>query len=576
MLLARDALFKGFTTFINGLGSDAAPFLEGSATNPDAPFPANTRLTAPQDIIDQFETNAPVALGAVPAGPKVQPGNNVVAYYAITAVSASGESMASNIVEGATGTTQTELLVTWRRYPYAKSYNIYWSKSANLSQAQCIANVAALSYVDSSPGSHSGSVTAPPINNYKYSRLNSYLTETVEVFFNYYRPGGANPHKNVFVLDDEATKTKWTGYTQDVVDSGQTYAVLFLTGGPGQWGNQFAGKTLSVYQPLFRDNTGIQSYPPAPSWLLLNNRLESPSSMVFGADGVFGDVVGQPSTLDPGDAKNVYNNIVSALNRGITPRNVNDGWIVLPPNYWASSPLLESATPQSGGSLAPGIYRYAIAAVAINTAAIKGTVTGASCKPGLIEITSPNHGLQPDDRVTIAGVNGIPQANGGFQVTIVDANTFSISVAGTGSYSGGGSWDLVSETTPSNVIQVTVKSPHSAVLLTWKAINKPGSAAGAMTAGGFNIYRSQQVNGAWTDLKGSAPSRSPTPAPSRRRNTPTAARHRRYFSRRSSTTPTLRNRISTQPISRGSMSASTASAMDFPMPTRTANRPTFK
>jgi hypothetical protein len=89
--------------------------------------------------------------------------------------------------------------------------------------------------------------------------------------------------------------------------------------------------------------------------------------MVFGADGVFGTFVGNGTTLDIGDAKNVYNNIASALNRGITPRHVSGNWTnIIPPNYWASDYLvLNSANATSGGNLTAGSYRYWITAYGV-------------------------------------------------------------------------------------------------------------------------------------------------------------------------------------------------------------------
>jgi hypothetical protein len=75
--------------------------------------------------------------------------------------------------------------------------------------------------------------------------------------------------------------------------------------------------------------------------------------------------------MSPGDSANLYNNIVSAFNRGLTPQRNGDGsWnAVLPPTYWANSPVLKSVTPgyAAGNSLAgDATYRYFITAVGIN------------------------------------------------------------------------------------------------------------------------------------------------------------------------------------------------------------------
>lgn len=501
MRLARDELFTGFSAYIGTLGAAAAPFLAGAADNPTAPFAANTRLTAPQDIVDVFEGDPPVALGARPTGGT---GSAVTAYYAITAVSAAGESMASNVVTGVTTTAQSQLLVTWSAYPYAVSYNVYWSASITASNGlvnpiRVAAGVTATNWTDTSPASHSGPTATPPINNYGYDPLNQYFTQTIKDFFAFYWP------PNQFVLDDQATLTKWTGQTQHYVDGdGNTYTQLALTGGAGQWGNQFAGQTLNICQPLFSSNTDDTSLPPAPAWLTATyNAWESASSMVFAADGVFGNVTAPGSTLAVGIAKDIYNDIVSALNRGITPRQVNGQWQVLPPTYWASSPLLSTAVVSStGGTLAAGTYRYAITAVCVDQVLQQGSVTSATNATPIV-ITAAANGLQTGDRVSIAGVTGNTNANGTFPVTVIDANTFSIPASGNGAYVSGGTWQQVTETTPSNIVTVSATGATSSVVLTWLPANPPGGTIGAGTVAGFNVYRSQlkQQGGGWTGLQ---------------------------------------------------------------------------
>lgn len=510
LLPDRDTLFSGFTSFIDNLdaASNAAAFIACAAGNSNAPFPVNTRITAPQDIIGVLEGDPPVALGAAPAG---TPGSytSVTAYYAVTATSAAGESMLSNIVTGVTGTANDQLQVSWSPYPYATGYNVYWSLSSGLGNAQLIAGgLTATNYIDTTPGSHTGTPQTPPVNNYLYDPLNQYFEGAIKDFFDYYRPLDPASPTTTFVLDDQATQTRWSGYTTDVYasgDSGPQYTMLQLTGGAGQWGDQFDGKILNVYQPLFSSNTVNSAYPPAPSWLTaIYSAWESASSMVFGADGVFGSVVDAASTLDVGDAKNVYNNIVSALNRGITPRKSGSTWVnVLPPSYWASSPLLTSATAAAGGSLTAGSYRYAITAVNIDAAPLKGVVKSATDTDPIV-IASTDHGLQTGDRVIIARVSGNTNANGTFTVSVIDANSFSIPVAGNGDYPGSshGFWQQVIETTPSNIIQVDVASGQNTVALEWAAINGPGGPVGAETAAGFNIYRSQLgSNGVWSGLQ---------------------------------------------------------------------------
>lgn len=69
-----------------------------------------------------------------------------------------------------------------------------------------------------------------------------------------------------------------------------------------------------------------------------------------------------------------------------------------------------------------------------------GAITGAS-NANPIVITSANHGLSTGQRVTISGVGGNTNANGTFIITVIDANTFSIPVAGNAPYTSGGVWN---------------------------------------------------------------------------------------------------------------------------------------
>jgi hypothetical protein len=71
-----------------------------------------------------------------------------------------------------------------------------------------------------------------------------------------------------------------------------------------------------------------------------------------------------------------------------------------------------------------------------------GTITGATNSNPVV-VTSPGHGLTTGALITISGVGGNAAANGNRTVTVIDANTFSINVAGNGSYAGGGTWTRI-------------------------------------------------------------------------------------------------------------------------------------
>jgi hypothetical protein len=377
----RTTLFDGFSTFINNTSltsQQAWQFLRGVPNAANAPFAAGTRITAPQDITGVLLKNPPTLTAVTPAGSS---GTGATASYWITAIGATGgESMASAGISGTSTSSNAALQLTWSAYPYATGYNVYWSASNSVTTAQKIAsNVQGLTYTDQTPGSHSGTVAPPPTSNYLYDPLNSYYTTALQEFFAYYAPTSLSPFGipgagNPFVLDDQATATKWTGQTQTglTIGSAGGYTALVLTGSQGTWGNTFNGQTIWVVAPFFSSNTGNASLPPIPdtsTGFPAANSGESPATMVFAGDGVFGNFSATTS-MSPGDSANLYNNIVSAFNRGLTPQRNGDSWnAVLPPTYWANSPVLKSVTPgyAAGNSLAgDATYRYFITAVGIN------------------------------------------------------------------------------------------------------------------------------------------------------------------------------------------------------------------
>ncbi|MFM8497040.1 MAG: beta strand repeat-containing protein [Planctomycetia bacterium] len=437
----RTTLFDGFSTFINNTSltsQKAWQFLRGTPNAANAPFAAGTRITAPQDITGVLLTNPPTLTAVTPVGGA---GTGATASYWITAIGATGgESMASAGISGTSTSSNAALQLTWSAYPYATGYNVYWSASNDVTTARKIAsNVQGLAFTDQTPGSHSGTVAPPPTSNYLYDPLNSYYTTALQDFFAYYAPATLSPFGiqgagNTFVLDDQATATKWTGQTQTALTIGAAggYTALVLTGSQGTWGGTFAGQTIWVVAPFFSSNTGNSSLPPAPApstGFPAAKSGESPATMLFAGDGVFGNF--SATSMSGGDSANLYNNIVSAFNRGLTPTRSGNSWnAVLPPTYWANSPVLKSVTPgyKAGDSLAgDATYRYFITAV---------------------------------------GING-------------DTST--------------------TQTTPSVVVEKYVPAGYNNATVEWTAVNPAGSLSMALTAKGFNIYRSyKRTDGSWT------------------------------------------------------------------------------
>jgi hypothetical protein len=71
-----------------------------------------------------------------------------------------------------------------------------------------------------------------------------------------------------------------------------------------------------------------------------------------------------------------------------------------------------------------------------------GTITAATNAAPIV-ITSAGHNLSTGTLVTISGVTGNTAANGTFQVTVIDANTFSLGGStGNGAYVSGGVWNV--------------------------------------------------------------------------------------------------------------------------------------
>lgn len=71
-----------------------------------------------------------------------------------------------------------------------------------------------------------------------------------------------------------------------------------------------------------------------------------------------------------------------------------------------------------------------------------GTVTGATNASPIV-ITSASHGLTTGTRITVADVLGNTAANGSFNVTNINATTFSLDGStGNGAYTSGGTWQI--------------------------------------------------------------------------------------------------------------------------------------
>jgi Ubiquitin-activating enzyme E1 FCCH domain len=110
-------------------------------------------------------------------------------------------------------------------------------------------------------------------------------------------------------------------------------------------------------------------------------------------------------------------------------------------NTTTSAPVNADSAPAyrvygPGGLMANGTGNLSLK----DPSAAGGTITAATNAAPIV-ITSAGHGLTTGTLVTISGVTGNTAANGTFQVTVVDANTFSLNgSAGNGAYVSGGVW----------------------------------------------------------------------------------------------------------------------------------------
>ena len=83
-----------------------------------------------------------------------------------------------------------------------------------------------------------------------------------------------------------------------------------------------------------------------------------------------------------------------------------------------------------------------VATGSLSTKKESASITGATNATPIV-ITSVGHGLQTGMRVTVASVGGNTAANGTWNITVVNADTFSLDTSvGNGSYTSGGTWSV--------------------------------------------------------------------------------------------------------------------------------------
>lgn len=244
----------------------------------------------------------------------------------------------------------------------------------------------------------------PRSSSYGFSALSTWFDQPLQDFFNHYVSKTFSLHQ--FNQNNQPPGTMWTGKVVAVTpktgqpitalkyidergqsqsvsatwqwgDGTNTYKVLQLVGNAydeknlaatpqaGQTGlteGEFQGAVVNVYFPYFAGNTGLASFPQAPSWMLDSNN--GPSQMVFGCSGVFAtpndpDAIAQESSYPvlAGNAlTNIQNVIVSAFNRGIA---TGHGFGIEPLQYTCLFGFSQApeATSQAG-AIPSGTYTY--------------------------------------------------------------------------------------------------------------------------------------------------------------------------------------------------------------------------
>lgn len=74
----------------------------------------------------------------------------------------------------------------------------------------------------------------------------------------------------------------------------------------------------------------------------------------------------------------------------------------------------------------------------VNATLVKAITNAVIQTPSLVKVTCAAHGFTTGDSVTISGVTGMTEINGAWQITVFDANSFTIAVSATNAYVSGG------------------------------------------------------------------------------------------------------------------------------------------
>lgn len=349
----RGDVFNLYGEYIASLGASATEFQQ-SLTDGNG-----YRILAPSHLIDGTLGSEIPVIDALLPGDYSKGGKLVIGtpyYYWVTALgSQGGETAAGNSqqavpfnksVSGHNVAMRTVNL-SWNAILGATGYKIYRSTTNDKSTASLVGTVTGGSTTTFKDTGKAGTSATPPRNSYAFNPLNSYFNAELDSFFSHYTATDSFSISAKFnSMDSKFTGNTVTNY--QLGGSGPEYTVLKLTS------SDYSGQDFLIFKPYFEENTTIAGAPTAPSWMPLNTL--SPGAMVFGNEGAFKTGGYQPG-VDAVVLSGLENSIVSAFNRGLATNYDVD------PSNWGRPPLLTSATPSAGGSLAANTnYYYVVTA----------------------------------------------------------------------------------------------------------------------------------------------------------------------------------------------------------------------
>ncbi|NQV25260.1 MAG: hypothetical protein HQ518_12930, partial [Rhodopirellula sp.] len=237
--------------------------------------------------------------------------------------------------------------------------------------------------------------------------------------------------------------------------------------GAGLPAGLFTGATVEIYNVFSVDGTPhsangvfrVQSFDSATRTIILENTAgENGPAYSFGGTLIINDEVtvgGFPPFQYPGEGPSTFRVSQGFDTSGTLAQNeFSDGDNFFDGGSTGGFPLFGPA----------GIVGLIDWGVWTPNSSLNGVITNVTSVGSTVTITSPNHGLTNNRLIEIADVNGIPNLNSKFLVTVTGRDTFTITRSLDGVYIDGGEWKTRDESFPdpkaptfpiSNIVDVT-------------------------------------------------------------------------------------------------------------------------